>query len=145
LVALVFDHILPPPDRDAAGHRYARAFAAAVGGWEPWLCVPSLDEIAGWLDDAGWRVVRSTEFPSLSFLDADQLATFDGIRDVAREAIALLIEEHKPIPAPLAERTYSGKFLVRTDPDTHERLAVEAARLGISLNKLANKKLLAHS
>ena len=45
------------------------------------------------------------------------------------------------IPEPLASRRFSGKFLVRVPPETHRRLAVEAAEAGISLNRLANAKL----
>jgi len=59
--ALVFDHILPARDRDAAGRRYAQALAGAMGGREPWRCVPSPDEVTGWLADAGWRVARSVD------------------------------------------------------------------------------------
>lgn len=39
------------------------------------------------------------------------------------------------------EKTYSGKIHVRTEPDLHAQLALEAAKRGISLNDLITKLL----
>jgi predicted HicB family RNase H-like nuclease len=47
----------------------------------------------------------------------------------------------EPIPAPLAEKHYSGAFRVRIPPQLHRSLALEAAEQGISLNRLASAKL----
>jgi len=47
----------------------------------------------------------------------------------------------RPPPRPLALRRYSGKFLVRVPPETHRRMAIEAAEEGVSLNRLASAKL----
>jgi predicted HicB family RNase H-like nuclease len=47
----------------------------------------------------------------------------------------------EPIPQPLSCKNYSGKFLVRVPPDTHRRMAIEAAEAGVSLNRLASAKL----
>ncbi|WP_430333695.1 class I SAM-dependent methyltransferase [Rhodococcus sp. ACT016] len=61
---LVFDHIVPPADRDDAGAEYARAVGAAVGAQgEPWRCTPALAELGSWLEGAGWSVVQSIAEP----------------------------------------------------------------------------------
>lgn len=39
------------------------------------------------------------------------------------------------------EKPYSGKFIVRIDPSDHGRVALAAAKLGISLNKFVEKAL----
>jgi predicted HicB family RNase H-like nuclease len=39
------------------------------------------------------------------------------------------------------EKSFSGNIRVRMQPDLHAHLALEAARLGISLNDLINEKL----
>ena len=39
------------------------------------------------------------------------------------------------------QKSYSGKFNVRTTPDIHALLSLEAANRGISLNDLINEKL----
>jgi predicted HicB family RNase H-like nuclease len=39
------------------------------------------------------------------------------------------------------EKTYSGKLHIRMNPDLHAHLAMEAAKQGLSLNDLVNRKL----
>ena len=39
------------------------------------------------------------------------------------------------------EKPYSGKFLVRTDPDLHRRIAIRAQREGKSLNAWVENRL----
>ena len=38
----------------------------------------------------------------------------------------------------MADRTYSGKFMVRVPPETHRALAIRAAEQGVSLNRLVS-------
>lgn len=45
------------------------------------------------------------------------------------------------VPVLLADRTYSGKFMVRVPPQTHRALAIKAAEEGVSLNRLASARL----
>ena len=44
-------------------------------------------------------------------------------------------------PVPLADRAYSGKFIVRVPPETHRELMLEAAEERVSLNRLVNARL----
>lgn len=81
------------------------------------------------------------EFPSLSWLEANPEAAFEGIRALVRDVIADMAAAGDSVPPPLAERSYSGKFQVRTTPEIHRRLAVEAAEAKVSLNRLVNQKL----
>ncbi|MDN4576361.1 toxin-antitoxin system HicB family antitoxin [Pandoraea cepalis] len=48
------------------------------------------------------------------------------------------------VPEPLAEHRYSGEFRVRIPPTLHRALVIEAAELGVSLNRLASFKLAAN-
>ena len=50
-------------------------------------------------------------------------------------------QENEPVPAPLATRSYSGRFVVRVPEEVHRRLAIQAAESGVSLNRLASAKL----
>jgi len=45
------------------------------------------------------------------------------------------------IPKPLAEKTYSGKFMVRVPPEKHRNMAIKAAEEGVSLNRYISSKL----
>lgn len=81
------------------------------------------------------------EFPSLSWLDATQKDALLGIEQVVESVVADMTESGEPIPEPLAERKYSGTFNLRIPPDTHRRLAVEAAEQGVSLNRFVSDRL----
>ncbi|MFI6166751.1 type II toxin-antitoxin system HicB family antitoxin [Nocardia sp. NPDC051052] len=81
------------------------------------------------------------EFPSLSWLEPEPAAAFTGIMNLVHEVIEDLAENNEPIPQPLSERTYSGKFMVRVPPELHAQLVREAAEQGVSLNLLANQRL----
>ena len=48
---------------------------------------------------------------------------------------------NEPIPDPLAEKQYSGKFMVRVPPDLHRELVIEAQEAHISLNRYVSNKL----
>jgi len=47
----------------------------------------------------------------------------------------------RPIPKPMVERHYSGRFLTRIPQDLHARLALEAERQDVSLNQLVVARL----
>ena len=42
---------------------------------------------------------------------------------------------------PIAEKKYSGKFMVRITPELHRMLAIEAAEQNVSLNRYISHKL----
>lgn len=39
------------------------------------------------------------------------------------------------------ERPFSGKFLIRTDPEVHSKAVAAATRMGLSLNKYVEKAI----
>jgi predicted HicB family RNase H-like nuclease len=94
-----------------------------------------------WADDDGDYVGLCAEFPSLSWLAGNPEEALKGIRKVVADVLKDMQRSGEPIPEPLACREYSGKFVVRVPPDTHRRLAIEAAEAGVSLNRLASAKL----
>ncbi len=91
-----------------------------------------------WSEEDQEHVGLVDEFPSLSWLASTQVEALEGIRDAVADAVADLGEDS---PTPLSQREYSGKFLVRTTPRIHRRLAEIAARTGRSLNAVANELL----
>lgn len=96
-----------------------------------------------WSAEDGEHVGLCAEFPSLSWLAETPEGTLAGIRHVVAEAVADMAAAGEAVPAPLAERHYSGEFRVRIPPEVHRALAMQAAEQGISLNRLASAKLAA--
>jgi predicted HicB family RNase H-like nuclease len=94
-----------------------------------------------WSPEDQEHVATCAEFPSLSHLDADPVAAVQGIRALVQDVVADMKSNHEPIPEPIAEASYSGKFMVRVPPELHRRLAIEAAEAHVSLNRLASLRL----
>ena len=94
-----------------------------------------------WSPEDGEYVGGCLEFPSLSWLAPTREGAFAGICELVQEVLADLRANGKPIPAPLAGRAYSGKFVVRVPPETHRELVIQAAEEGVSLNRLVSARL----
>ena len=104
-------------------------------------CVEKYTYRVRWSEEDAEYVGTCAELPGLSWLDADPDEAFQGIRRVAEEAVVILEKAGDPIPDPFATRAFSGVFKVRVPPDTHRRLAIEAAEARVSLNRIASEKL----
>lgn len=94
-----------------------------------------------WSEEDNEYVGLCAEFPSLSWLASTPEAALRGIRKVVGDVVADLEAKGELVPEPIATKQYSGKFLVRVPPELHRRLALEAAEAGVSLNRIASKKL----
>ena len=81
------------------------------------------------------------EFPSLSYLDEDHLKALLGITKLVKDIVADMEANGEPIPVPISEKTYSGKFQIRITPERHRMLVIEAAEQNVSLNRLISDKL----
>ena len=94
-----------------------------------------------WSAEDGEFVGLCAEFPLLSWLASSQEDAFSGIRQVVAESVADMEANGEQPPEPMADRAYSGKFMVRVPPETHRALAIRAAEEGVSLNRLVSAKL----
>lgn len=97
-----------------------------------------------WADEDQEFVGLCAEFPSLSWLEDSQEAALRGIVALVKDTLADMESAGEKIPEPLSLQKFSGKFQVRTTPETHRCLAMQAAEAGVSLNRLINSKLTEH-
>ena len=71
-------------------------------------------------------------------LHLTDVITFQGRSiDELKQALADSVEDYLEFCAQkgkIPEKSYSGKFYVRIAPEVHQRIALEAARDGISIN-----------
>jgi len=94
-----------------------------------------------WSAEDGEFVGLCIEFPSLSWLASTQEEAFTRIRQLVAECVADMDANGETPPEPLADRAYSGRFVVRVPPETHRALAMKAAEEGVSLNRLISARL----
>lgn len=96
-----------------------------------------------WSAEDGEFLATCLEFPSLSWLAANQLEALQGLEAVVRDVIDDMQDQGEQVPAPLSERHFSGKFNVRVGENLHRDLAMHAAEDGMSLNQYVVRKLAA--
>ena len=94
-----------------------------------------------WSAEDGEHVATCAEFPSLSWLDEDEVEALRGIKKLVREAVEDIRASGETPPEPLADKEFSGKFMVRVPPEQHRALAIRAAEAGVSLNRYVSFKL----
>ncbi|MBC8549132.1 MAG: type II toxin-antitoxin system HicB family antitoxin [Candidatus Brocadiales bacterium] len=94
-----------------------------------------------WSEEDKEYIGLCVEFPSLSWLAETPEAALKGIREVVSDVIRDLKKNREEIPMPIANKKFSGKFMVRVPPEVHRHLALEAAEAGVSLNRIASTKL----
>ena len=64
-----------------------------------------------------------------------------NIREAMEGWLEVKLEFGDPIPEPLSDNDYSGKFNIRIPKSLHRRLAMEAEKEGVSMNQYALYKL----
>ena len=94
-----------------------------------------------WSEEEHEHLGLCTEFPGLSWLEKAPEKALAGIRKLVRQTVEYLVMQNKTVPQAIAMRSCSGKFLGRVPPETHCRLAMQAAESGVSLNRLVSSKL----
>lgn len=96
---------------------------------------------AEWSPEDNEYVGLVAEFPSLSWLAPTAAEAVEGASRLVDDILADMKDTGETPPTPLTERRYSGNLSVRTSPDQHRRLAIEAAEQGVSVNHWINHKL----
>lgn len=94
-----------------------------------------------WSGDDEEFVATVAEFPSLSWLAEEQTEALSGLIALVDDVVADMQKQGETVPVPMGERRYSGEFKVRVPESLHRELAIAAAEEGVSLNRLASRRL----
>ena len=94
-----------------------------------------------WSPEDGEFLATVAEFPSLSWLDPDQVEALRGMEQLVEQVIADMTAEGDVVPEPLSDRSYSGRLNLRVPASLHRKLAFEAIQNQVSLNSYATELL----
>ena len=94
-----------------------------------------------WSPEDGEHLGLCAEFPSLSWLASTPSGALSGIQELVSSVLADMQVNGESPPEPLADRAYSGRFVVRLPPETHRDLVIKASEEGVSLNRLVSARL----
>lgn len=89
----------------------------------------------------GEYVGTVAEFPSLSWLEPNQVDALKGITALVAQVVADMEINGEAVPVPMSDRDYSGRFQVRVLPQVHRTLSTRAAEQNVSLNRYVSDLL----
>jgi len=96
---------------------------------------------AEWSPERGEYVAACIEFPSRYSRAPTAHEAIERIQQLIAEEVADLIGCGLQPPPSLTDKRYSGRFVVRTSPQLHARLMVDATEQGVSFNQWVVQKL----
>lgn len=89
-----------------------------------------------WSEEDNAYITTVAEFPRLSSIEGTQAESFAGMVDLLGFLLGEMEKDGEPIPVPLTKRPYSGNIRLRMPKEQHQRVAIEAAEQGVSINQL---------
>lgn len=95
-----------------------------------------------WSEEDNEYVALCAEFPSLSYLSETHADALSNMLELIKDTVEDMTENNEPVPEPIADKDFSGKFMVRIPPAQHKNLVIQATEQGISLNRYVSSKLI---
>ena len=94
-----------------------------------------------WSGEDEAYVATVAEMPSLSWAAETQVDALVGLRGLVDGVLDDMRATGETAPLAIADREFSGKFMVRIPPEMHRQLAIDAAEQHVSLNRLVSSRL----
>lgn len=92
-------------------------------------------KIVEWSDEDKCFVGRVPGLVAGGVHGDDEAEVYRELVQAAEEWVDLLERDGKPLPAATTGKHYSGKFVVRVDPELHQRASLKAMARNQSLNQ----------
>jgi predicted HicB family RNase H-like nuclease len=93
------------------------------------------------LDDDGEWLAHFIEMPNISAFGESPEKALKELETAWNAIKESYVKNGESVPIAPSKRQYSGQFNIRIDKRIHRELAIEASRVGISLNALVAQKL----
>ena len=91
--------------------------------------------------DGDYYWARVTELDGCHSHGETRAIAMDNLMDAFEGYLEVKLEYGDPIPEPVTDDSYSGRFMVRIPKSLHRKLAFESQKEGISLNQYTLYKL----
>ena len=98
-------------------------------------------KIVEWSDEDGCFVGSAPPLIGECCHGKDEAKVYAALCRIVEEWIENLEKDGRELPASLAGKKFSGKFVLRVEPASHRRLAAKALAAGESLNSFCVKTL----
>lgn len=98
-------------------------------------------KVVEWSDDDGCYIGSAPPLVGQSCHGATEAEVLKQLKVIVEEWVELLLTDGKPLPKAIADREFSGKFVVRLAPEEHKRVTLMAMARGESLNQFVAEAL----
>jgi predicted HicB family RNase H-like nuclease len=98
-------------------------------------------KVVEWSEEDGCYLGSAPPLIGQSCHGATEAEVLAQLQVIVEEWIRLLRQDGHPLPAATANRSFSGKFVVRVSPAIHRKVALKAMARGDSLNQFVAETL----
>jgi predicted RNase H-like HicB family nuclease len=88
-----------------------------------------------------WQA-RISEFPRCAVEAPTLREALEDLDTAFRAVLETAIQDKLALPTPLAENSYSGRFLIRTSKSLHQAAVIRANDEGVSLNRFVEAAII---
>jgi len=92
-------------------------------------------KVVEWSDEDGVYIGSAPPIIGQCCHGATEADVLKQLAVIVEDWVEIFLRDGRPLPAPSAGKTYSGKFLVRVSPEIHQKASLKAQALGESLNQ----------
>lgn len=89
-----------------------------------------------WSEEDGGYIATVPELPGCSAFGETEEEALREVKVAQELWLKAARKEGRPVPKPVAQRRYSGRFALRMPPELHRRLDLEAKKQRVSMNQL---------
>jgi predicted HicB family RNase H-like nuclease len=94
-----------------------------------------------WSDEDHCFIGRCPELMLGGIHGNDEARVYAELCQAVEEMVEVTAKDGQSLPVPLANKKFSGKFMLRLEPGLHRRIAAKAVGAGESLNSFCVKAL----
>lgn len=96
---------------------------------------------AEWSEEDGVFIAKVLEIQSILAHGDSPENAIKELKIALKIALDSMSEEGLALPKPMSLHNFKGKFLIRTTPELHKEITIQAAESGVSVNQFILLKL----
>ncbi len=97
--------------------------------------------VVAWSDEDQGYIATAPELPGCSAFGETEEEAIKEVKVAASLWISAAKKTGRPIPEPIVEKKFKGRYPLRIPEDLRRRLELEAKRKGVSLNQLILRRI----
>jgi predicted HicB family RNase H-like nuclease len=94
-----------------------------------------------WSEEDGAHIAFALELPSVKAHASTPEGAIREVKNPIEMAFESMLEDGQKLPEPIGAQSFKGNLTVRTTPEKHRQIAIQAAESNVSINQYILSKL----